>query len=107
VRPKDVFINPTGNQVTVWADSETWFHDDVKDQDKDDNSIPAEQWLYHGEYIFIFDMDDSGTKITRVFEFLDSKGTDQLRALLKKARQNKAAASSRGASTSASKPTWQ
>ncbi|KAK4943704.1 hypothetical protein LTR10_016801 [Elasticomyces elasticus] len=104
VRPKEVFVNEGLNQVTVYADSETWFHEDVKD-----DSVPADEWLYHGEYIFILDMDDSQTKIKRVFEFLDSKGTEQLRVLLSKARQNRAASQAGGSLESGQKPAprWQ
>ncbi|KAI1615528.1 hypothetical protein EDD37DRAFT_636642 [Exophiala viscosa] len=95
VRPKEVFVNEGLKQVTIYADSETWFHEDVKD-----DSVPAGDWLYHGEYIFILDMDESQTKIKRVFEFLDSKGTDRLRVLLGKARENKTASQTGGPANS-------
>ena len=85
VSAREIFENETHNQVTIWATSETWFHEDVKD-----DTIPANDWLYHGEYIFILTMDESGEKIERVIEFLDSKGTDVLRGLMKKAKENKA-----------------
>jgi hypothetical protein len=80
-----MYVNEAARQVVVHATSEPWFHDEVKD-----NEMPESDWLYHGEYIFILDMDESGEKITKVFEFLDSKGTDALRQLMKRARANEA-----------------
>ncbi len=85
VYTQQMYVNEAARQVVLHATSETWFHDEIKD-----NDIPESDWLYHGEYIFILDMDDSGEKITRVFEFLDSKGTDALRQLMKRARANEA-----------------
>lgn len=40
-------------------------------------------------------MDETGQKITKVFEFLDSKGTEVLRGLMKRARANEAKAKGR------------
>ncbi|KAJ9499943.1 hypothetical protein LTR99_008611 [Exophiala xenobiotica] len=80
-----MYVNEAARQVVVHATSETWFRDEVKDTE-----MPESDWLYHGEYIFILDMDESGEKITKVFEFLDSKGTDALRQLMKRARANQA-----------------
>ena len=82
VFPKEVFENEDKRQVTIWATSEAQFRDDVKD-----TAIPEEEWCYQGEYIFIFTMDESG-KIARILEFVDSKGTERLRALMARARSN-------------------
>jgi hypothetical protein len=74
------------NQVTVWATSRTEFREDVKDGD----SLAAVDWVYEGEYVFMFWMDESGEKIVRTVEFLDSEGTNKvLRPLMKRARDNR------------------
>lgn len=85
VKAKEVFDNETRNQVTVWATNETWFRDEVKD-----DGATEEEWLFHGEYIFVLNMDSSGEKIERVLEFLDSKGTDVLRGIMGRAMKNHA-----------------
>ncbi len=36
----------------------------------------------------MFHMDASGEKIEKVFEFVDSKGTEKLRELITRAREN-------------------
>ncbi|KAJ9644416.1 uncharacterized protein PV06_06347 [Exophiala oligosperma] len=88
VYAQSTWVNEPQRQVIVHATSETWFRDEYKD------SGDAE-WLYHGEYIFFLDMDETGQKITKVFEFLDSKGTEVLRGLMKRARANEAKAKGR------------
>ncbi|CAG9975611.1 unnamed protein product [Clonostachys byssicola] len=80
---KQAWVNPSLKQVTVWAVSETKFHDHVKDNDN------AEEWKFHGEYIFILDMDETGEKVKHVFEFLDSKATEDLRLLAARAFKKK------------------
>uniref|UniRef100_A0A8H7KCZ0 SnoaL-like domain-containing protein n=1 Tax=Bionectria ochroleuca TaxID=29856 RepID=A0A8H7KCZ0_BIOOC len=80
---KQAWVNPSLNQVTVWAVSETKFHDHVKDNDNE------EEWKFHGEYIFILDMDETGEKVKHVFEFLDSKATENLRLLAARAFKKK------------------
>jgi hypothetical protein len=82
VQAKQIWPNPLHNQVTIWADSETVFHQHVKDSDDED------EWRYRGEYIFILDLDTEG-KIENVLEFLDSKGTDRLRGLMARAWKKK------------------
>ncbi|KAL6251797.1 hypothetical protein RBB50_002007 [Rhinocladiella similis] len=81
VYAQSIWVNEAQRQVIFHATSETWFRDEYKDSDD-------AEWLYHGEYIFALDMDETGQKITKVFEFLDSKGTDALRGLMKRAREN-------------------
>lgn len=84
VTAKEYIESESGNQVTVWATSQTIFREDVKDE-----GISPEEWVYEGEYIFLLSMDETGEKIVRTVEFLDSKGTDdKLRALMKRAREN-------------------
>jgi hypothetical protein len=55
-----------------------------------DDGIEEKEWVYEGEYIFIFSMDESGEKIVRTVEFLDSKGTaEKLGVLMKRANENR------------------
>lgn len=70
-----------GNSVTIWATSETQFLEQAKDE-----QIEPDRWAFRGEYIFILDFE--GEQISRVVEFLDSKATDELRVLMKRARRN-------------------
>jgi ketosteroid isomerase-like protein len=72
------------NAVTVWATSQTIFRDEAKD-----DGIAQEKWTYEGEYVWVLFMDTTGEKIVRAVEFLDSKNTDdQLRPLMKRAKEN-------------------
>jgi len=85
VTGKEYIESESANQVTVWATSRTIFRDDVKD-----DGIGEEEWVYEGEYIFMLWMDESGEKIVRTVEFLDSKGTvEKLGALMKRANDNR------------------
>jgi hypothetical protein len=69
--------------VTVWARSETQFLEKAMD-----DGLPREQWAFKGEYIFIFELTEDGKRISKIVEFLDSKATEDLRALMKRARKN-------------------
>ncbi|KAK9310979.1 hypothetical protein V1522DRAFT_432606 [Lipomyces starkeyi] len=83
VTAKEYFDSESSNSVTVWATSRAVFRDDVKDA-----SIP--DWVYEGEYVFIFTFASTGEKIVRTVEFLDSKATaDKLMVMMKRARENK------------------
>ncbi|KAI9688714.1 MAG: hypothetical protein M1822_001071 [Bathelium mastoideum] len=82
---KEYVESEDSNRVTVWATSRTIFRDDARDDE-----ISPDEWAYEGEYIFIFSMNETGDKIVRTVEFLDSKATaDKLRPLMKRARKNK------------------
>jgi hypothetical protein len=86
VYAKEYIESENENQVTVWTTSKTEFREDVKD-----DGILAEEWVYEGEYVFMFWMDESGQKIIRTVEFLDSEGTNKvLRPLMKRAKENRA-----------------
>ncbi|KAK4980946.1 hypothetical protein LTR28_011345 [Elasticomyces elasticus] len=61
-----------------------YFHDSAKD-----DGIPPDDWKYQGEYVLILTMAESGEKIKKVVEFLDSKGTERFLGLIKRARANK------------------
>lgn len=73
---KETWVNTELRQVTMWATAVPQFHDHIIESD------PTRQWHYQGEYIFTLFMDDSGQKIERVIEFMDSKVTEQLLELM-------------------------
>lgn len=83
VEAKEIIESKEEKKVVIWATSQAKFKDGVKD-----NSISAEDWDFRGEYVFMFHFDATGEKIERVVEFLDSKGTVQLRKLLQTAFAN-------------------
>lgn len=83
VFPKEIFENEGLGQVTIWATSETIFHEKAKD-----DAVSSEDWKFHGEYMFILTMDESREKIVQTIEFLDSKATERLRELMARARKN-------------------
>lgn len=70
VTAKEYIESEGSGQVTVWASSKAIFRDDVKDDE-----ISQTEWVYEGEYIFLLAMDETGKKIIRIIEFLDSKAT--------------------------------
>ncbi|KAK7420925.1 hypothetical protein QQX98_002489 [Neonectria punicea] len=79
MRMKETWPNPSLNQVIIWADSETDFHDHVKDGDDESG------WKLHGEYMWVLTMDESGEKIKHVLEFLDSKATEKIGGVMARA----------------------
>ena len=83
VRFKQTWPNPSLHQVIIWSDSETHFHDHVKDSDDE------QEWAYRGEYIWVLTMDQSGEKVEKVLEFLDSKSTEKLMGLMARAFKKK------------------
>ncbi|RYP41091.1 hypothetical protein DL767_001252 [Monosporascus sp. MG133] len=88
VSAKQTWPNPSLNQVIVWADSRAEFHEEVKDGDGD-GEVGEDIWEYRGEYIFVLTMDASGEKVEQVLEFVDSKATDRMLALLARASKRK------------------
>jgi hypothetical protein len=72
------------NKVIVWATSQPIFHDELKDE-----GLTEEEWTYKGEYMFILSMNESGDKVERVVEFVDSKGSERFLGLIQRARTNK------------------
>ena len=83
VYPKEIYENEEKRQVTLWCTSLAIFRDEVRD-----DSFTDAEWSYRGEYIFILTMDESGEKIVRVIEFLDSSGTQRLWELMARAKKN-------------------
>lgn len=83
VRGNEYVESESSNQVTVWATARPRFKEEVLRDEKD-----REEWEFQGEYVFMFWMDETGDKIVRTVEFLDSKGTEYgLRPLLKRANE--------------------
>lgn len=83
VTAKEVMEDGAKNMVIVHATSQAHFHEEFKD-----DGISSEEWVYRGEYIFMLTMNESGDKIKKVVEFVDSKGTERLLGLMKRARSN-------------------
>jgi len=83
VTPAEVMEDNEQNRLIILATSRTVFHEHVKDE-----GLAEEEWMYRGEYVFFLTMNESGRKIERIVEFLDSKGTDRLRELMARARAN-------------------
>lgn len=84
VTAKEIMEDGDQNKVVVWATSQAQFYDEVKDR-----GLSDEEWAYKGTYIFILTMNESGDKIQKVVEFVDSKGTERLMGLMTRARANK------------------
>jgi hypothetical protein len=83
VTAKEIIGDEKLNRVTIWAESEAKFKDEVKD-----DGIDEGEWVWKGEYVFIFSMDKSGEKIERIVEFLDSKTTEKGMLLVERAKAN-------------------
>jgi hypothetical protein len=82
VTPKEVMEDEQKNMVIIHATSQASFHEELKDDE-----IPAEEWTYCGEYIFMLSMTEDEDKVKRVVEFVDSKGSERLLGLIKKGKK--------------------
>jgi hypothetical protein len=78
VTPVKVFDG--GKVVTIHATSETVWRPEVIDDGVD--------WRYHGEYIFVMEMNEAGDKVESVIEFVDSAAVANALVLLQKAMGN-------------------
>jgi hypothetical protein len=78
---KEIMEDEKQNRVVVWATSKAVWKKELMDGDSKD-------WDWQGEYMFILCMDESGERLVRVVEFLDSKRTEELRALVARAAKN-------------------
>ncbi|ETS84365.1 hypothetical protein PFICI_02390 [Pestalotiopsis fici W106-1] len=79
--PRQVWPNPSLRQVVVWADSKANFRDGA-------TKGPDEDWEFAGEYMFVITMNETGDKVDKVLEFLDSKATERAWELMAKALKN-------------------
>jgi len=84
VTAKEVMEDEEKNVAIIHAVSQAYFYDSVKDE-----GISSDDWKYQGEYIFVLTMTEAGDKVKKVVEFVDSKGTERLLGLIKRARANK------------------
>ncbi|KAL2203957.1 hypothetical protein CC79DRAFT_1388678 [Sarocladium strictum] len=73
--------NEASNQVTVWTTAEATFTPAVVQDDK------KEDWVYKPETVFIFEMDESGEKVSKLFEFQDSLGFKDMNATFGRAME--------------------
>lgn len=67
---KESIDSESRKAVTVWTTARASFHDELKD-----DSMPPEDWVHHGEYMFLFYLNEDGDKIVKTIEFIDSKAT--------------------------------
>jgi hypothetical protein len=82
---KEYIESEASNQVVVWATSKAQFREEVKDYE----GMEASDWEFEGEYVLILTMDESGERIERYVEFLDSNATVQkLLGLMGRAQEN-------------------
>ncbi len=80
---KEIIDCERTNQVVVWATSEPKFLEKVTDE-----GLITEEWSYVGEYSFIFSFEEGGGRISRIVEFVDTKGMDVFMGLMARAKQN-------------------
>ncbi|KAJ4355913.1 uncharacterized protein N0V89_003938 [Didymosphaeria variabile] len=81
VTPIQMIEDEKQNAVWAWTKSKTEWKREVIDEDN--------EWDYKGEYVFMFWLDESGTKIEKCVEMLDSWATrERLLILSAKAREN-------------------
>ncbi|KAL2803123.1 hypothetical protein BJX63DRAFT_412960 [Aspergillus granulosus] len=86
VTVKEYFECEASNSVVVWANGEARFHEELMDLD---GEMTKEEWKFKGEYVFMIWMDESGERIERTVEYLDSAGTkERLLELMGRAREN-------------------
>lgn len=80
---KEVMEDGERNVVIIHAISQAHFYDSVKDE-----GIPFDEWKYQGEYIFMLTMTEAGDMVKKGVEFVDSKESERLLGLIKRARNN-------------------
>ncbi|THY20332.1 hypothetical protein D6D01_06794 [Aureobasidium pullulans] len=89
VTVSDIMFDERRGKVIMHATSVTEFWEDGMDE-----GMGEEEWRYKGEYVFVFEFEggegEEAVKIKRVVEFVDSLGTERLRGLIKRAKENKA-----------------
>jgi ketosteroid isomerase-like protein len=70
--------------VTVFSKSKSSFRQDIRDPGDSDD-----EWFYSAEYVFVITMDETGEKISKIVEFVDSKSLEgKFMALVTKAFAN-------------------
>ncbi|KAH7320621.1 hypothetical protein B0I35DRAFT_427483 [Stachybotrys elegans] len=82
---KQIVDSESSNAVTIWASGQLKFRDELMDEQGD--------WDCPGEYMFILFMDETGEKIVKTIEFVDSKAADRTLELFTRAGENLSKAS--------------
>ena len=80
---KETLEDEKKNQIMVWAEGGQSWAPEAKDP-----GLSEEEWNFTREYIFILSLDESGEKVERTVEFVDTKATEQLRMLFARAMEN-------------------
>ncbi|KAJ4297838.1 hypothetical protein N0V90_005734 [Kalmusia sp. IMI 367209] len=86
--------DPEQNSVWCWAKSRAEWREEVmdgnmKESEEGEGKGGRKEWEYEGEYVFMFWMDESGEKIVKTVEMLDSWATrERLLILSGRAREN-------------------
>lgn len=81
---KQILEDEKQNSIMIWAEGATEWIPAVMDDE-----VEVEEWRFVREFIFIMGMDESGEKIEKVVEFVDSKATERLRTLIVRAFENR------------------
>jgi hypothetical protein len=83
VTVKEVMEDEKLNRIIFWASGGVRWNPAAKDP-----GLSEEEWNFKGEYMIVLSMDETGEKIERVLEFVDSKATEYLRTLMARAWVN-------------------
>jgi hypothetical protein len=54
----------------------------------DDPSAPDSEWSFDNEYVFVFEFNEDGSRVSRVIEMLDSQAVKGVQEILGKAVAN-------------------
>ncbi|QSS59700.1 hypothetical protein I7I51_09136 [Histoplasma capsulatum] len=85
VTAKEYVESESSNQVTVWATSQAIFREELKVE-----GLSEAAWALEGELVFLLWMDETGAKLVKIVEFLDSQKMVTLLELVQRAKENKA-----------------
>ncbi|RKK66510.1 hypothetical protein BFJ69_g15342 [Fusarium oxysporum] len=80
LRIKKAWANEAAGQVAVWVGGEGDLHPHIKQN-------TSEDYVFDREYIFILEMDSTGEKVQKAFEFVDTKATETMMGVLGKELQ--------------------
>jgi hypothetical protein len=74
--------NDAGRTITIFARMSPIFHEHIKQA-----GDQKDEWTFCGEYMFVLTADEIGEKVTKSFEFVESKMADRMKAQIGKAFQ--------------------
>ncbi|KAL4865723.1 hypothetical protein BDV12DRAFT_199908 [Aspergillus spectabilis] len=73
---KEIIESEKDNKVVLWVISRAGWREGVKGDDgNEEEGVGEEGWNFEGEYVFILTMDESGERIRKFVEFMDSRAT--------------------------------